>query len=172
MLVKEVTQLSHTEHEQLSNLLMVAVEDGASLGFLAPLSEEIADSYWEGVLDKNVRLFLAFLDNKIVGTVQLHVCDCENGKHRAEVAKLIVHPHYRRKKIAHKLMGKLEEKALEEKRTLLVLDTRAGDVSNYVYQSIGYLECGTIPNFTYLPSDDVFQDTVLYYKELRCEETR
>jgi ribosomal protein S18 acetylase RimI-like enzyme len=166
MKIKEVTKLLHSEQEELSHLLIDAVDDGASLGFIAPVSIGVARAYWKNVLQEDTILFIAYINNELVGTVQLHLCNRENGLHRAEVAKLMVHSKYRRNKVAHELMKKLETRAKEEKRTLLVLDTRAGDVSNYFYQSIGYHECGRIPNFTYLSSESIFQDTILYYKEL------
>ncbi|GGE62350.1 GNAT family N-acetyltransferase [Priestia taiwanensis] len=166
MKIKEVTELLYSEQEELIDLLIDVVAEGASLGFHDPVQEEIARTYWANLLKKGVILFVAYDNNELVGTVQLHVCNRENGLHRGEVAKLMVHPNARRKGVAHRLMRQLEEKAKQKKCTLLVLDTRAGDGSNDFYQTIGYTICGRIPKFTYSLSENVYHDTVLYYKEI------
>jgi ribosomal protein S18 acetylase RimI-like enzyme len=44
-------------------------------------------------------------------------------------------------------MQKAEERAKQEGRSLLVLDTREGDRSNYLYTSIGFVEAGRIPRY-------------------------
>lgn len=79
----------------LAALLRDAVESGASLGFLLPLTEEEATSYWEEVLaalrGHHRILLVARIDQKIVGTVQLDLASRPNGSHRAEITKLIVH---------------------------------------------------------------------------------
>ena len=41
-------------------------------------------------------LVVAERDGRIVGTVQLQPAESENGAHRGEVAKLLVHPEWRR----------------------------------------------------------------------------
>jgi ribosomal protein S18 acetylase RimI-like enzyme len=44
-------------------------------------------------------------------------------------------------------MQKAEERAIQEGRSLLMLDTREGDRSNYLYTSIGFVEAGRIPRY-------------------------
>jgi ribosomal protein S18 acetylase RimI-like enzyme len=105
------------------------------------------------------------VDGKIAGTVQLHLCKKPNGTHRAEVAKLMTHPDYRKKGIARQLMQDIEIRAKQEYRSLLVLDTREGDPSNLLYQSIGYMEAGRIPNFAQSETGEL-DTTVLYYKNI------
>ena len=154
------------EHiEELSALLTLVVEEGASIGFLPPLPLSDATSYWENVLDPDVILFVAKINNRIVGTVQLHLSSKQNGRHRAEIAKLMSHNHYRRKGIGRLLMEAAEEEAKQEERTLLVLDTREGDPSNFLYSSMGYIEAGKIPNYAKSASGELHA-TVFYYKEL------
>lgn len=45
--------------QQLSKLLIDVVEDGASIGFLPPLTIEDASAYWRGVHDDHRQLFCA-----------------------------------------------------------------------------------------------------------------
>lgn len=149
--------------EQLSDLLIKTVEGGASIGFLPPMSLSQAKEYWETILEPNVILLIAKVNHKITGSVQLHLCTKQNGGHRAEIAKLITHPDYRRKGIARLLMQKAEERAIQEKRSLLVLDTREGDVSNQLYNSIGFTECGRIPFFAE-SAEGKLDTTIVYYK--------
>jgi ribosomal protein S18 acetylase RimI-like enzyme len=149
--------------EELSILLKAVVEDGASLGFLPPLADKEAVDYWRNVLQPDVRLFVAKHDQRIVGTVQLHLCTKPNGLHRAEIAKLMTDPDYRRKGIGRKLMQTAEQRAIQEERSLLVLDTREGDLSNLLYRSLHYVQAGIIPHYARSASGEL-DATVMYYK--------
>lgn len=151
--------------QELSTLLTEVVEDGASIGFLPPVTAEEASAYWNSVLDPHVLLWVALEGGDIAGTVQLHLAAKANGRHRAEIAKLMVHPEHRRKGIARLLLDTAEQAAAAAERTLLVLDTREGDPSNLLYQSRGYTEAGRIPNFC-RSANGQLDATVLYYKNL------
>ncbi|WP_058303647.1 GNAT family N-acetyltransferase [Gorillibacterium timonense] len=163
--ILEVKKLDTILEKSLSELLIDVVGDGASIGFLPPLAREEAAAYWKGVLQKGVRLWIAKKNNRVIGTVQLHLALKENGRHRAEVAKLMVHPIGRGEGTGRKLMQTIEKAALEEERSLLVLDTRAGDPSNALYRSLGYLEAGRIPHYA-RSANGMLHDTIFYYKEL------
>ncbi|MTH52906.1 GNAT family N-acetyltransferase [Bacillus mangrovi] len=150
----------------LSRLLKATVNEGAAIGFLPPMGTEEAASYWRALPSgQNVILFAVMADGEAAGSVQLHLADKQNGLHRAEIAKLMTHPQHRRKGIGRLLMNKAEERAREEGRSLLVLDTREGDPSNRLYQSLGYKEAGRIPNYA-KSADGTLHATVIYYKEL------
>jgi ribosomal protein S18 acetylase RimI-like enzyme len=154
------------EHiDELSELLIQVVEDDASIGFLPPLKLSEAKKYWKNALKPEVILFVAKNNNQIVGSVQLHLCTKQNGGHRAEIAKLMTHPNYRRKGIGRSLMQKAEERAKQEGRSLLVLDTREGDPSNQLYTSIGYIQAGRIPNYAKSASGELHA-TIFYYNIL------
>jgi ribosomal protein S18 acetylase RimI-like enzyme len=161
----QMTEWTQQDLNSLSDLLIATVEDGASIGFLPPLCHEEALDYWKGVLAPNVRLWVAQYNGEIVGTVQLHLCVRPNGLHRAEIAKLMVHPKYRRMGIARRLMAVAEQTAIQENRSLLVLDTRAGDPSNDLYRSLGYVEAGRIPQYAKSVNGHL-DETVFYYKLL------
>ncbi len=161
----QIEQLHTTvEHmEELSELLIQVVEDGASIGFLPPIELSEAMDYWEEVINPDVLLFVAKKNNRIIGSIQLHLSSKQNGLHRAEIAKLMTHPHYRRNGIGRLLMEEAEEIAIVEGRSLLVLDTREGDPSNFLYTSLGYNEAGRIPYYA-KSADGQLDSTVLYYK--------
>jgi ribosomal protein S18 acetylase RimI-like enzyme len=151
--------------EALAALLVDVVAQGASVGFLNPLSRADAQAYWTEVPKPGVTLLVAEQQGRLVGTAQLHAAPQPNAKHRAEVCKLMVHPAAQRRGIARALMDELEKAARAASRSLLVLDTRSGDVSSDLYRSMGYVEVGRIPRYA-LSSSGQLDSTVFFYKEL------
>jgi ribosomal protein S18 acetylase RimI-like enzyme len=163
----EIEQLAEVggNLEQLSELLEKVVDEGASIGFMPPMDVSAAHQYWQEVMQPGVILLVAKMGDKIAGSVQLHLCGKQNGGHRAEIAKLMTHPDFRRNGIGRLLMQQAEERARQEGRSLLVLDTREGDASNHLYTSIGFIEAGRIPNYARSASGELHA-TVFYYKNL------
>ncbi|OOR18049.1 GNAT family N-acetyltransferase [Bacillus cereus] len=149
--------------EELSELLKTVVDDGASIGFLPSLEEKEAAKYWQTVLAPEVILYVAKINNEVAGSVQLHLVTKPNGIHRAEICKLMTHPNFRRNGIGRSLMQKAEERAKQENRSLLVLDTREGDPSNRLYKSLDYQESGKIPGYAISPNGEL-DATIIYYK--------
>ncbi len=143
--VREIAQLQPAEMNDLCEVLIACVNDGASLGFHAPLPRDIARDWWERLPRPGVTLLVAEADGRLGGAVQLHSAESANGAHRAEVAKLLVHPAWRRRGVARALMTGLEAEARRAGKSLLVLDTREGDPSNELYSALGYVPGGRIP---------------------------
>lgn len=164
LVIEEVKQIKD-DVEELSNLLKTVVDDGASIGFLPPLEQKESAKYWETVLAPEVILYVAKINNEVAGSIQLHLVTKPNGIHRAEICKLMTHPNFRRNGIGRSLMRKAEERAKQENRTLLVLDTREGDPSNKLYRSLDYQEAGKIPEYAISPNGNL-DATVIYYKIL------
>ncbi len=154
---------------ELIDLLRDSVNNGASIGFLPPLSESDAETYWHDVIPQagspSLVVLCAFLDGQLVGTVQLGLETRANGNHRAEVKKLMVHSNYRRQGIAEKIMDAVDLVAHNSNLTLLVLDTRAGDPSDALYRKCGYTEAGRIPQYA-RSADGTLHETVFFYKLL------
>jgi acetyltransferase len=168
-----IEQLHRPELErraaELTELLVDCVADGASVGFVPPLSTEEAARYWRG-LERAVEagdrlLFGAFVDGRLAGTVQLDLPATPNGRHRAEVMKLLVSTRYRRQGIGAKLMERVETAAREHQRTLLVLDTKTGDAAEVLYRKIGYETAGCIPGYA-LDSRGIPHSTTILYRGL------
>ncbi|MGQ5525175.1 GNAT family N-acetyltransferase [Chitinimonas sp. PSY-7] len=153
----------------LGTLLADAIHHGASLGFLAPLTTNTAQRYWDGVLDEVVQnqrqLWIATADEKLVGTVQLTPCHKENGWNRAEVQKLVVHTAWRNRGVARQLMAALEKHAHQTGRKLVYLDTEVGSAAEKFYACQGYQKAGEIPDFACSP-DGTLRGTAIYYKQL------
>jgi len=153
----------------LVHLLEDAVDGGASIGFLPPLAPGEAEKYWREVFDAlstpHRVLLIARDDDRIVGTVQLDYAARANGSHRAEVIKLMVHRSARRRGIGEALMEEAARVAFRDGRTLLVLDTRAGDPSERLYRKLGYTAAGAIPDYARSASGELHA-TVILYKHL------
>jgi ribosomal protein S18 acetylase RimI-like enzyme len=162
-----VDRLSSSELDDLTALLVSCVAHGASLGFHAPLASDTARDWWAAVPRDSVILLVAEQEGRVVGTVQLQPAESENGAHRGEVAKLLVHPSSRRQGIARALMMALEDEARAAAKTLLVLDTREGDPSNDFYRALGYREAGRVPGWA-RDAAGTPSATVFWYKPLEC----
>ena len=109
--LRVAAELRPAERDELADLLVAVVADGASVGFLPPLPRADALAYWAGKPAPGTLLLLAEETDRIVGTVQLLPAESANGRHRAEVAKLMVHPAHRRRGLARRLMERLEAEA-------------------------------------------------------------
>jgi acetyltransferase len=154
---------------ELVILLQDAVASGASVGFLPPLSEEEAQEYWTSILEdiaqKKRVLLIARHSTYVVGAVQLELATKPNARHRAEVQKLFVLQHERRRGIGRLLMEAIERIARELGRTLLVLDTRSGDHAERLYRKLHYVEAGIIPSYAQ-NARGTLDATIIFYKLL------
>jgi len=151
----------------LARLLLDAVDGGASVGFLPPLSRAEALEYARGVATAVAAggrvLLVARMDGRVIGTGQLDLAQRANGRHRAEVAKVMTLGAWRGRGVGRSLMLALEDEARRLGRSTLVLDTRRGDSSEALYQSLGWVKAGVVPRYARSASGDL-HDTVFYYK--------
>ena len=154
----------------LAELLCDAVADGASVGYLHPLSAADAGAYWDGVLADLAAcrrlLFVARAAGRVAGSIQVSLPQQPNATHRAGVEKLLVHTAARRRGLGTALMLAAEEAALGLGRPLLVLDTRAGDPAGRLYEKLGYVRAGVIPGYA-RSSSGRLHGTAIYYRDLR-----
>ena len=154
---------------QLTDLLIDAVESGASVGFMPPLRRDEAQAYWRSVVSamrEGHRILLAAVDGGLVrGAVQIALEMRANGNHRAEAMKLFVHRSARRQGIARALMAAVESTAREMGRTLLVMDTRKGGEAERLCESSGYIRFGEVPGYA-RSGDGKLHTTVFFYRQL------
>ena len=155
--------------EALVELLRDSVDGGASVGFLPPLEATEARAYWEGVLAElgsaSRGLALAWVDGRVAGTAQLVEAGKANARHRAEVSKVLVHSAFRRRGVGAALMRAVEERARQQGKRTLVLDTREGDSSERLYQSLGWIRVGVIPRYAE-SAGGALDGSAFYYKLL------
>jgi acetyltransferase len=156
-------------YEGLIELLRDSVEGGASVGYLAPLKRDLAEAFWHDMLrevgSSRVLLIAITEDGDVAGSVQLALGQKENGRHRAEVQKLLVHTRYRNQGLGRRLMEEIEIEARQRGLTLLVLDTIEGELAEQLYLKLGYTRLGEIPNYASFPDGRLWA-TVIFYKEL------
>ncbi|KQV10223.1 acetyltransferase [Pseudomonas sp. Root329] len=154
----------------LIDLLLDAVGYGASVGFMANLDAAQARAYFDDVQENlnkgNVLLWVVVKDEQVQASVQLTLCQKANGLNRAEVQKLLVREHARRRGLGQQLMSALETAALQHKRGMLYLDTEAGSPAEDFYKALGYTRAGVIPDYACDPSGR-YKPTALYYKILQ-----
>ena len=157
--------------DMLGEVLHAVVHDGAGVSFVVPFSLDDGREFWldrvlPGVKARTRRALVARWDGRIVGTVQLEFPWPPNQPHRAEVAKLLLHPVARRRGIARALMVAVESVARSEGRTLLTLDTWTGGAAEQLYRSLGYVTVGMIPRFARGSMTPTLEATTIMYKEL------
>ena len=152
----------------LGELFFDVIDGGGSLGFLEDIDEAQMREYWEGVFDQlgpRHRLWICREGDRALGSVQLSVCGKPNGRHRAEVQKLMVHRDARRRGVAAQLMAALERVARDEGLRLLVLDTEVDSPAETFYRARGFQRAGEIPDFATSPQGQL-RGTALYWKRL------
>jgi acetyltransferase len=154
---------------QLARLLVDAVESGASVGFMPPLSHAEAHDYWQGVVrsigDGTHVLLVAMDGDRVEGAVQLALETRANGNHRAEAMKLFVHRRARRRGLAKALMAEVERTARSLGRTLLLMDTRKGGEAEKMCEALGYVRFGEVPNYA-RNADGRLHATAFFYRQL------
>jgi GNAT superfamily N-acetyltransferase len=152
----------------LAAVLIDCVEGGASVGFMPPMTREKALAFWRRVASDVARgaraLFVAELDGRVVGTVQLVLEQPENQPHRADVSKMLVASAARRRGLGARLMRAAEAAAVEAGRSVLVLDTCEGTSADRLYTRLGWLRVGVVPRYALNP-DGSWCDTVVFHRQ-------
>lgn len=170
----ELQQLNADEVQsalpELAEMLQASVSQGASIGFVMPFTLEQAQAFWRRLLPAIEReeriLLVARQAGRVVGTVQLLLDMPDNGRHRAEVVKLMVHPQARRQGIARELMLQIQQRAIQHQRHLLVLDTLTGDTAEGMYRQLGFQLAGSIPQYARASNGSALDATSYMYKLL------
>ncbi len=152
---------------RLAEVLVACVDGGASVSFLPPLGQDVAREYMRGVASHVAQgrclLLGGWSGGVLSGTVRVQIDTPPNQPHRADIAKLLVHPAARRRGLARALMLAAEVAAQQAGRTLLTLDTETGGAGERLYVSVGWTAVGCIPGYA---KDAAGQpvDTTVFYK--------
>ena len=154
----------------LVDLLVDAVEGGASVNFVWPMTRTKAEAWWDGALASHARgerlIFAAEAAGRLDGTVQLILAPQENQAFRADLAKLLVHCRARRQGLGATLMRAAEEEARRIGRTLLTLDTEVGSAAERLYARLGWTKYGEVPGYA-MRADNRSRDACsFFYKAL------
>lgn len=155
----------------LEDLLIDAVEGGASVNFIWPMGREKAARWWAAALASHARgerlIFIAeTADGRIDGTVQLIPAAQENQPHRADLAKMLVHRRARRQGLGAALMRVAEAEARLRGLTLLILDTETGSAGEHLYASQGWVKFGEVPGYALCADGSRAEPASFFYKIL------
>jgi GNAT superfamily N-acetyltransferase len=167
--LRRLERVGAPELEGLTDVLIDCVEGGASVSFLAPLRRARALAFWrrvaDGVAAVERALIVAEDERGLCGTVQLVLAQPENQPHRADLAKMLVHRRARRRGLGAELMRAAESTARECGKSLLVLDTVTGGDAARLYERLGWVRVGDIPNYALWPGGG-YCGTTVYFREL------
>ena len=162
--------VSDAEIEGLTDVLIDCVEGGASVSFMHPLTRERAAGFWRRVAQDvavEKRALLVAEDGQgLCGTVQLIFDLPENQPHRADLAKMLVHRRARRQGLGAELMRAAEATARECGKTLLVLDAVTGGDGARLYERLGWVRVGDIPDYALMPRGG-FCSTTVFYRRMK-----
>lgn len=160
---------SPTVSEMLSELLIETVSNGGSVSFMHPLDRADARAFWDDALASAARgeriVFGAWDGDLLAGTVSLLLNCPPNQPHRAEISKMMTRVSHRGRGIATKLMQAAEACAIERARTLLVLDTAVEDGASTLYEKLGFVLTGIIPDYALKPHGGL-TGTMVYWKRI------
>ncbi|MGE0032089.1 MAG: GNAT family N-acetyltransferase [Steroidobacteraceae bacterium] len=155
--------------ELLADLLIETVANGGSVSYMHPLDRQTARAFWDDALDSAARgeriVFGAWDGEALVGTVSLLLKLPPNQPHRAEISKMMTRVSHRGRGIATTLMQAAEACAVERARTLLVLDTAVEDGASALYEKLGFVLSGIIPNYALKPHGGL-TGTMVYWKRI------
>lgn len=169
MIERLIPPVSDRDVRGLGELLVDAVDSGAAVSFLAPLTVERAEQWWRRTLtaiESGAIVLVARDVRGIVGTVQMQPAWAPNQPHRADIAKLIVHRRGQRAGIGRRLMRSIEDAARQAGFTLLTLDAKQGGAAVHLYRRMGWTEVGVIPRYALDPDGKTPHATVIFYKDL------
>lgn len=161
---------AQAHREALVDLLVDAVDSGASVNFVQPMTREKSESWWSGALASHARgervIFVAEEAGRVLGSVQLMFAGQENQAHRADIGKLLVHTNARRQGLGAALMHAAETEAKRLGRMLLVLDTEAGSSGDRLYERLGWTRFGVVPGYAMMADGSRAADCAFFYKAL------
>ena len=169
--LRRVNAESFAHYRQgLIDLLLDAVGYGASVGFMADLDAAQARAYFDEVQDNlnkgNVLLWVVVKDEQVLASVQLGLCQKANGLNRAEVQKLLVREHARRRGLGQQLMSALELAARQAQARHALPRHRSRFAGRRFLQSPGLHPRRRHPRLRLRPARP-YRPTALYYKILQ-----
>ncbi|KAI1284041.1 acyl-CoA N-acyltransferase [Xylaria sp. FL0933] len=142
----------------LQHLLQRCVNDdpaGSSIGFLAPLSDDIATKHWldlqssiSGPRPENTLLVATVGADFVIASVVISRALKQTHAYKGEIRKLLVHPDFRRSGLGRRMMEEAERVAREELGIeLLLLDTATAMPARLFYLKEGWTEWGICPEY-------------------------
>jgi GNAT superfamily N-acetyltransferase len=168
--IEELDAAGVEQHlDALASLLLDAHDSGMALGLAAPLSLDGARAAYADAaarLAPGERVLLAaFADGRVVGAVQLDRAEAGNGRHRAEVRRLVVRADRRGAGVGRTLMEAIVDVARGLGLRLLWLSTHTDTDADRIYERLGWTRAGVIPDYAVLPNGELSGNS-FYYLQL------
>lgn len=133
---------------RLADILRACVDDGAALGFRAPLPADRARAHWRrvsaSVASGAMLLLAAWAEGQLAGAVMLDMDMAETQPHRAGLHMLMVHPELRGRGIGRALLRRAEQAAERLGRTVLTAQAARADL----FTALGWQIAGRIADDT------------------------
>lgn len=166
----EVRRLSPAEIKAaapvLADILLDCVRGGASVSFMAGMTQAEAVGFWLDVAQASVTdgraVLVAEDDRGILGTVQVIPAGAPNQPHRCDIAKMLVHRVARKRGVGAQLLRFAEGQAVAMERSLAVLDTVTGMDGERLYERGGWTKVGVIPDYALRPDGELCSTSVFY----------
>jgi GNAT superfamily N-acetyltransferase len=164
--LRRLHALDESHINGLADILVDCVDGGASVSFMHPLTRDRALAFWQrvarGVVAGERAVLVAEDAVGLCGTVQLVLDLPENQPHRADLVKMLVHRRSRRQGVGAALMQAAETTARELGKTLLVLDAVTKGEAARLYERLGWVRVGDIPDFALYPQGGLCSATYYY----------
>ena len=158
--------LKASDLQELVELIYDAIQTNNSVGFLRTTSKSELQEFWEQELGNpaNTCIF-ARSNGEIIGVVLVTRETRPNGRHRAELRKLMVRSDFQRQGIGRGLERQATQLARTLGLTLLYLDSATDFLIERVYELWGWQKAGSIPDYSSKP-DGTLEPTTYFYKLL------
>jgi len=166
--IKSPSEVSFEVRKSLVDLLKDSVANNYSVGFMQDSTEADFEKFWLeeiATCDSENGLFLAIAGDQVLGSVIITRELRANGRHRAELRKLLVHSKAQKMGIGTALERLATNYAKEIGLNLLYLDSATTYLIDGVYEKWGWKKSGEIPNFARNP-DGALVSTWFFYKLL------
>ena len=167
-LILRLDAVDDTLIDGLTALLRDVIDGNGSVGFGGGDSDAVLRAYWMDVaaqLGEALQLWVCLDEGEVVGSVQLAPCQRSNGRHRADLQKVMVKRRARGNGVGRLLLQAAERHAVARGLRLLVLDTVVDSPADAMYRSAGWQKVGVIPGYATDPRG-AMQATRYFYKTL------
>jgi ribosomal protein S18 acetylase RimI-like enzyme len=166
--VERLTEFRPGDLDALCEATEEAIAVGLGFDWINMPSRQMLEKYWRGVqLVPEREVFVARLDNAIVGTCQLlkPTANNEAGAFNATITTFFVVPYARGHGLARGLLARVIEHARAQGFKMLSLDVReTQSAAISLYESAGFARWGVKPRYAFV--NGTYIAGYFYYKML------
>lgn len=114
---------------------------------LANIRKNVAKDVKDMTSSKDWIYLVAELNGEVVGTTYIKLAnESYSSRHIAELFSVVVSENHRQKGICRSLVDECKKIAKEHDIEKIVLTVREGTVADTVYQKLGFIDYGVLPN--------------------------